>query len=382
MVIPARPQGDDTSPDNASSVDTSSVDSSPIDSPVRIGALAPLSPPGWTEAGHHLIAGMRLAVEEVNAGGGVAGRPVELLVRDTAANPQRAAAAVEELAALGVAALAGEYHSVVARAAAATAESLKLPFLCSSAVIDALTEEPARHVARIAPPQSRGWRLYGDHLLSAGHRRIAVVKQPSAYWEAGTAILRGRLAPHGGEVVELDAQEPSLLCDALAGHGVTALLLLVGQPEPAVPLVRAVRADERLGEVLIGAPAGQPEFAAWAELLGEDGAGVPFLRYLPARPGPPANRVERSLRERLGAEPSFVAYEGYDTIAVLAESLRSHGVDGVGASWADVAVEGTRGRITFTRAEDTGVWQWTAPPLQIADRDPAAPDRFRVLRTA
>src|SRR5947208_9472849 len=86
---------------------------------VRIGALVPLTPPGWVEAGHHLLAGLELGVRDVNDAGGIGGRPLELVVRDTAADPERAAAAVDELAGLGVAALAGEYHSVVARAAAA-----------------------------------------------------------------------------------------------------------------------------------------------------------------------------------------------------------------------------------------------------------------------
>ena len=111
-------------------------------SSVQIGALVPLTRPGWVEAGQHLLAGLELAVREVNDAGGIVGRPLELVVRDTAADPQRAAAAVDELARLGVAALAGEYHSVVARAAAARADALGLPFLCSSAVLDALTEQP------------------------------------------------------------------------------------------------------------------------------------------------------------------------------------------------------------------------------------------------
>lgn len=109
---------------------------------VRIGALVPLTRPGWTEAGRQLLSGLELAVRDVNAAGGISGRPLALVVRDTAADPQRAAAAVDELAGLGVAALAGEYHSVVARAAAARADALGLPFLCSSAVLDALTDQP------------------------------------------------------------------------------------------------------------------------------------------------------------------------------------------------------------------------------------------------
>ncbi|MEV7028429.1 ABC transporter substrate-binding protein, partial [Kitasatospora sp. NPDC093558] len=67
---------------------------------VLIGVLAPLSRPGWAEAGHHLLAGIELAVREVNDAGGIGGRPLDVVVRDTAADPQRAEAAVDELAGL------------------------------------------------------------------------------------------------------------------------------------------------------------------------------------------------------------------------------------------------------------------------------------------
>ncbi|MFF6929155.1 ABC transporter substrate-binding protein [Streptomyces californicus] len=351
-------------------------------SPIRLGALVPLTRPGWAEAGRHLLAGLDLAVREVNDAGGIDGRPLELVVRDTAADPERAAAAVDELADLGVAAVVGEYHSVVARAAAARADALGVPFLCSSAVLDVLTEEPTEWVARLAPAQSHGWRIYADFLLGAGRRRIAVVTQPSVYWTSGTRVLRDHLAPRGGTVLELDASlTPEALCDALVDHGATALLLLVGHPEPAVPVVRAVRSDRRLAEILIGAPAGQPEFAEWAAALGEDGAGVPFLRYLPERLGPLGERVGKELRERLGEAPSFVAFEGWDTVAVLAAVLRSHGTDraAVAASWPRVAVEGTRGPIRFSRTPGIGVWQWAWAPVHVVDRDPAEPDRLRVL---
>ncbi|MEU1288203.1 ABC transporter substrate-binding protein [Kitasatospora sp. NPDC005856] len=352
-------------------------------SPVRIGALVPLSRPGWVEAGRHVLAGLELAAREVDEAGGIGGRPLELLVRDTAADPQRAAEAVEELAHLGVAALAGEYHSVVARAVAARADALGLPYLCSSAVLDALTEQPTPWVARLCPAQSHSWRVYADFLLGAGHRRIAVATQPSVYWAAGTRILRECLAPHGGTVVELDtgALSADAVCAELVRERATVLLLLAGSPEPSVPIVRAVRGDARLADVLIGAPAGQPEFAEWAALLGDDGAGVPFLRYLPERLGPLGARVEAALRERLGEAPSFVAFEGYDTVTVLAEVLRSQGADraGIASAWPHVAVEGTRGTVRFSRTPGGSVWQWAWPPVQVVDRDPAAPGRLRVL---
>ena len=132
---------------------------------------------------------------------------------------------------------------------------------------------------------------------------------------------------------------------------------------------------------MIGAPAGQPEFAEWAALLGDDSAAIPFLRYLPERLSPHGARVEAALRERLAEAPSFVAFEGYDTVVVLADVLRSHGADRarIAEAWPRVAVEGTRGQITFSRTPGISVWQWAWTPVQVVDRDPAQPDRFRIL---
>jgi hypothetical protein len=174
------------------------------------------------------------------------------------------------------------------------------------------------------------------------------------------------------------------MCDELVDNRATALLLLVGHPEPAVSIVKSVRHDQRLAEIMIGAPAGQPEFAEWATLLGDDSAAIPFLRYLPERLSPLGARVETALRERLAEAPSFVAFEGYDTVAVLADVLRSHGVDRArtAESWPRVAVEGTRGQIQFSRTPGISVWQWAWTPIQVVDRDPAQPDRFRILHAS
>jgi ABC-type branched-subunit amino acid transport system substrate-binding protein len=342
--------------------------------PIRIGALAPLTKPGWTEAGRHLLAGIELALADSSL-------PIELLIRDTAADPAKATAAVDELAGLGAAAIVGEYHSVVARTAAARADALGVPFLCSSAVLDTLTEQPTGWVARIAPAQSHCWQIYADFLLAAGHTRIAVAAQPTVYWESGTRILRDRLTSRDAALIEVDIASVTALCDALVDHRATALLLLVGTPEPAVPIVKAVRADPRLSGILIGAPAGQPEFTEWADHLGAYGTGIPFLSYLPEALTPLGARVDAALRQRLAGPPSFVAFEGYDTIAVLAEILRSHGPDraSIAEAWQNVSVEGTRGRIRFSRAPGISVWQCTWPPVQVVDRDPADPARIRVL---
>jgi hypothetical protein len=78
------------------------------------------------------------------------------------------------------------------------------------------------------------------------------------------------------------------------------------------------------------------------------------------------------------------AFEGYDTAVVLAELLRLHGPGRarIAEAWPSVTIEGTRGQIHFSRTPGISVWQWAWPPIQVVDRDPARPDRFRVLHAA
>src|SRR5258705_13584159 len=111
-------------------------------SSVQIGALVPLTRPGWVEAGQHLLAGLELGVREVNDAGGIVGRPLELVGRDTAADPQRAAAAVDELARLGVAALAGGNTSGLPRGPPPRGDARRPPLPRSPPLLPPLPPHP------------------------------------------------------------------------------------------------------------------------------------------------------------------------------------------------------------------------------------------------
>lgn len=354
---------------------------------IRLGALAPLSRPGFVEAGRHLRAGVELAVHEINEAGGIGGRRLEVLLRDTAGVPERAASAVRDFAAEGVVAVVGEYHSVVAHAAAGAAVNEQLPFVCSSAVLDEVVDSPTDIVARVAPAQSYCWRVYADYLVEAGHSHVVLVLQPDRYWSSGARRLRASLAERGVTVTEIDhatlADTP--INDAVAAaDGADALMLLVGYPEPLISLVKAIRADARLVALRIGDPAGRAEFPEWLAQLGERGADVPFLRYMPAQLEPLGTRVAERLTRVLGQSPSFVALEGYDSVQVVAEALRIGGPDRqrVIKALSSLQVAGTRGLMRFERGS-AAVLQWTWPPVQVAaHRDPQRPQQISVLHQA
>jgi branched-chain amino acid transport system substrate-binding protein len=64
--------------------------------PIRIGWMASLTGPLATAA-IGIDSGVRFAVEEINAGGGINGRKIELMTRDTAGDPNKAATFAQQL---------------------------------------------------------------------------------------------------------------------------------------------------------------------------------------------------------------------------------------------------------------------------------------------
>src|SRR3712207_8649769 len=64
--------------------------------PIRIGYLPALTGPS-SSTGIGINRGTELAVTEINAAGGINGRRIELVVRDTQSDPTKAVNAVAEL---------------------------------------------------------------------------------------------------------------------------------------------------------------------------------------------------------------------------------------------------------------------------------------------
>ncbi|MFT6105670.1 MAG: branched-chain amino acid transport system substrate-binding protein, partial [Paracoccaceae bacterium] len=63
---------------------------------IKIGLIASLSGPS-SKSGEAITRGMLLAIEEINAAGGVLGKPLELVRRDDEANPGKGLTAAREL---------------------------------------------------------------------------------------------------------------------------------------------------------------------------------------------------------------------------------------------------------------------------------------------
>ena len=115
--------------------------------PIRIGAVFPLAGDAASLADQQLR-GVRIAADLVNADGGVAGRSIELDVRDLRSQAD-APAAVASLKSAGVVAVIGAYASDLSVAASEAANAAGLVYWEAGAVADRLTARGLPLVFRV-----------------------------------------------------------------------------------------------------------------------------------------------------------------------------------------------------------------------------------------
>jgi ABC-type branched-subunit amino acid transport system substrate-binding protein len=121
--------------------------------PVLIGSIHPLTG-GLAGAGNRMDNGARMAVEEINAAGGIAslgGAPLELLSADSTGAAEVGQSEAERLIGDGVSAIIGTYQSAVTTNVAAIAERDGVPLVIDVAVADSILDQGYTNVFRIQP---------------------------------------------------------------------------------------------------------------------------------------------------------------------------------------------------------------------------------------
>ena len=118
--------------------------------PIVIGEINPLTG-ALALQGLSVEQGIRLAVEEQNSRGGVAGRRITLLTRDDEGRPERALAAAEELTGRhGAVALIGGYVDTLVGPIGEVADRARVPYLATASLDERLTQRGNRYFFRIS----------------------------------------------------------------------------------------------------------------------------------------------------------------------------------------------------------------------------------------
>ena len=198
--------------------------------PIKIGYLPALTGPS-SSTGVGMNRGTQIAVEEINAAGGIKGRKLELITRDTQSDPTKAVNAVAELTQRAkVATIWGPVNSGEALAATPLIARDKVPMLHPCWVDELIDVKKYPMAFRQAPTNTqigKGANYYVVDVLKL--KKVAVVSDTTGYGTASVNTYVPMLKASGAEVVytnHIDAANPDLKPELLRMQNAGAQVIM------------------------------------------------------------------------------------------------------------------------------------------------------------
>lgn len=362
-----------------------------------LGVLLPLHG-DMASLGQEEQHGIDIAVDTVNASGGVGGRQVRLLVRDVTTR-EAAAAAAHSLRATGAPLVLGSYSSLLSIAAAHATAAEGMVYWETGAVADLVTGQGLPLVFRVGANGTnlgRGSATFAAEELAprlgrdVSRLRLLVVEEHDPYGDSVGGAALAEAGRRGMQVfgpINYDAGRPDwdrVLAGVEAVH--PDVLVLASYIPDGISFRRAMLARGVHVGALIGSTMAEcgPDFG---QALGADAVGV-FASDRPTRGFNPGaltpegvaayNILATAYRAHYRREPGEEAISGFSSAwALLREVLpRAHAFDAASIAAAARTVDLPEGSLAngaglkfSTAADDLGqnlraasvVWQWQAP---------------------
>lgn len=353
---------------------------------IRIGEINSYSgiAAGFT---HPYRQAVEMAVDEVNAAGGILGSKVEVVFRDDKGNPAEAIKHAQELVTVEkVALLAGTYLSNVGLAVSDFAKMHKVLFVAAEPLSEAITwSQGHRYVFRVRPNTHSQGRMLAERAARLPHRKWAVIGPNYEYGRRAWETFWARLKELKPEVQAVGEHWPTLAKLEPGGY-VTALLSQ--QPEALYVslfgsdwLAFAREANNRgLFEktFTVGILLGEPEYLDPLKLEAPEGmlvTGYPWYSI----PSPAHRAFVARFTQRTGRHPVAGALVGYVTFQSILEAIRkaqSTETEKLVTALEALRVETPIGPITyrpFDHQSTMGAWVGTTkrdPARGVAVMDP------------
>lgn len=175
---------------------------------LRIGLSGPFSG-GSSPMGESMRNGVRLAVEEINATGGVNGRAIELVERDDQANNEAGAKVADELTRMKVVATIGIVNTGVGLASIDAYQKSRIPLMIAVSTGPALTRKyappaaDANFIFRVSPTLDLEARMLAEDLKQRAISRVGLLADDTPYGDSGVAAFGAAARSAGIEVVSV-----------------------------------------------------------------------------------------------------------------------------------------------------------------------------------
>ena len=328
---------------------------------IKIGEYASLSgkEASLGQSSHN---GTLLAIEHLNAAGGVLGKKIQLITEDTQSKAGESGTAVRKLISRdNVVAVLGEVASSRSLEGAPVAQAAKIPMITPASTNPAVTEvgDYVFRVCFIDPFQGPVLAKFALTTLKA--RRIAILSSNSSAYSVGlTKFFKEAFIAGGGTVVaepkyaEGDKDFRAQLT-AIKAENPDAIFQPGYYNEGALICVQA--RDLGITLPIFGGDSWEAE--ALMELGGKAVEGTYLCsHYSPEDPSPRVQQFVQAYRERFGTgfAPDSNASLGYDSALVLVDAIRRAGSTDPAKIRDAIAAtkdfEAVTGRITINERRD------------------------------
>lgn len=319
---------------------------------IKIGFNAPLT--GFAAAdGNSALIGAQLAVEQVNAAGGIGGNEIELVVYDDQASPKEAAPLAVKMTTQDevVAGISGSYSGST-RAAATIFQENAVPYISAYAVHPDITRagDYVFRTSFMGEVQGRaGAKLIGDLM---GLKRVAMITLNNDFGKSLAAGFREKTSDFGIEVTgeyeySIKDREFGPIVSKVKADNPDAIYAS-GYFFTAGPLVRQIRAAGITSPVI-----GQEGYDSqkFIEIAGPEAEGVIITTSLDRDSSNPITQsFIKGFEDKAGYPTDMVAASAHTAVLVMAEALKKAGAGDRAAlrnAIAGSTVDASTGHISF-----------------------------------
>jgi branched-chain amino acid transport system substrate-binding protein len=294
---------------------------------LKIGLIVPLTG-GQASTGKQLANAVKLYISE--NGDSVAGRKIEMIVRDDGAIPENTKRIAQELIVndkVGI--IAGFGITPAALAAAPLATQAKTPQIVMLAGTSVITER-SPYIVRTSFTLAQSSTIIGDWAAKNGIRKVATLTTDYAPGNDALEFFKSHFVAGGGEIVD-EVKVPLVNPDfapflqRIKDARPDALYVFVPGGQGGNFMKQfAERGLDKAGIKLIG-----PGDVMDDDLLNNMGdvalGAVTAHMYSAAHNSPANTAFVASYRKMFGSRPGFVAVGGYDGIHLIYQALKNTG---------------------------------------------------------
>ncbi|MEW6687359.1 MAG: branched-chain amino acid ABC transporter substrate-binding protein [Candidatus Edwardsbacteria bacterium] len=148
---------------------------------IKIGVAAPMTG-SWAKMGNDILNGVKLAVEEWNARGGILGKKIEIISEDDQGDPRQAVSVATKLVNLDVIAVVGHYNSSASIPASAIYNEAGIVQITPSSTNPEFTQQGYKQVFRVCGTDDQQGEVGAKFVLETlKKKKVAVLHDKTTY---------------------------------------------------------------------------------------------------------------------------------------------------------------------------------------------------------